>query len=181
MPEKDQRDKWIVALNSCFNCNCKRTDLMCKGNCDEELTGFSEVYDDLELDDCEEEPSENIYDALDDEEDSTDKGPKGKVVNFESKWEKKVRLIPEALDSTYVYYDPHEEANRKLLNTRPKSKTPRTAQKERPIKVNTWCCVVIHLGWALASSSRPWPSRHPTLGLLLSQHCKLNGHPTFYR
>ena len=57
---------------------------------------------------------------------------------------------------------------------RPKMKTPRTAQNERPIKVNTWCCVVTHLGWALAI--RPWPSRHPTLGLLLSQHCKLNGH-----
>ena len=94
---------------------------MCKGNCDEKLTGFMEEYDPLELDEDDQE-EENMYDDLEGEDDPT-QGPKGKVSDFESRWEKRIRLIPEALDSTYVYYDPHEEENRRLLNTKqhPKS------------------------------------------------------------
>ena len=94
---------------------------MCKGNCDEELTGYMEEYDPLELDGDDQE-AENIYDDLEGEDDPT-KGPKGKVSDFESRWEKRVRLIPEALDSTYVYYDPHEEENRRILNTKQQPKT----------------------------------------------------------
>ena len=97
---------------------------MCKGNCDEKLTGFMEEYDPLELDEDDQE-EENMYDALEGEDDPTI-GPKGKVSDFESRWEKRVRLIPEALDSTYVYYDPHEEENRRLLNTKQQPKALQT-------------------------------------------------------
>ena len=93
---------------------------MCKGNCDEKLTGFMEEYDPLELDEDDQE-EENVYDDLEGEDDPT-RGPKEKVSDFESRWEKRVRLIPEALDSTYVYYDPHEEENRRLLNTKQQPK-----------------------------------------------------------
>ena len=84
-----------------------------------------EEYDPLELDDDDDQEEENLYDDLEGDDDPT-KGPKGKVSDFECKWEKRVRLIPEALDSTYVYYDPHEEENRRLLNTKQQPKTQQT-------------------------------------------------------
>ena len=92
---------------------------MCKGNCEEKLTGYIEEYDDLEKG-GDQEVEESIYDEPSDDESS--KGPKGKVLDFERRWESRVRLIPEALDSTYVYYDPHEEENRRILNTKSKAK-----------------------------------------------------------
>ena len=102
---------------------------MCKGNCDDKLTGYQEEYDPLELGD-EKEVDENIYNEPG--EDDDEKGPKGKIFDFEKRWEKKVRLIPEALDSTYVYYDPHEEENRKILN----SKSSKPAMKKPPQSVS---------------------------------------------
>ena len=84
-----------------------------------------EEYDPLELDDDDDQEEENLYDDLQGDDDPT-KGPKGKVSDFECKWEKRVRLIPEALDSTYVYYDPHEEENRRILNTKQQPKTQQT-------------------------------------------------------
>ena len=92
---------------------------MCKGNCEEKLTGYIEEYDDLERG-GDQEVEESIYDEPSDDESS--KGPKGKVLDFEKRWESRVRLIPEALDSTYVYYDPHEEENRRILNSKSKAK-----------------------------------------------------------
>ena len=138
VPEKDQRDKWIIALESCFNCICKRTDLMCKGNCDDKLTGYIEEYDPLELGEDEKEVEENIYNEPGEDDDG--KGPKGKVLDFEKRWEAKVRLIPEALDCTYVYYDPHEEENRKILNSRsskPSMKKPPQSVSPVPSSVDT--------------------------------------------
>ena len=111
--ENNQRDAWIVALNSCFNCKCKRTDLMCKEKCIEKMTGLDEVYDELEI----EKEEENIYDEPDLDGDS--KGKNLGIADFEKRWEDKVRLIPEGLDSSYVYYDPHEEESSRQENDKP--------------------------------------------------------------
>ena len=100
---------WIIALKSCFNCSCKRTDLMCKGDCAKKFTGLMEEYDELE---GVEEEQENLYDDLE-EEDTGDQKNKNKISDFEKRWGERVRWIPEALDSTYVYYDPHEKENRR--------------------------------------------------------------------
>ena len=100
---------WIVSLKSCFNCICKRTDLMCKSDCSKKITGLMEEYDEPEG--CEDEEPENIYDDLEPDED--DKGNMIMSSGFEERWKDKVRLIPESLDSNYMYHDPNEEENRR--------------------------------------------------------------------
>ena len=48
VPEKEDRHMWIVSLKSCFNCICKRTDLICKSDCSNKITAFMEKNDDPE-------------------------------------------------------------------------------------------------------------------------------------
>ena len=86
---------------------------MCKDKCSERMTGLDEVYDELEV----VEENENEYDLPDEEEDG--KGNTGGIEDFEKRWEDKIRLIPEALDSSYVYYDPHEEETGRHENDKP--------------------------------------------------------------
>ena len=69
-----------------------------------------EEYDEPEGCD-DEDPEEHMYDDLESEED--EKGNMTKSSGFEERWKDKVRLIPESLDSNYVYYDPNEEENRR--------------------------------------------------------------------
>ena len=83
---------------------------MCKSDCSKKITGLMEEYDEPEGCD-DEDPEEHMYDDLESEED--EKGNMTKSSGFEERWKDKVRLIPESLDSNYVYYDPNEEENRR--------------------------------------------------------------------
>ena len=69
---------WVTALDNCFNCKCKRDDLICKGRCD----------------------------ILRDDEDEEEFDAVGlEVVDFDKRWVWKLRLIPLILDSYVEYSD----------------------------------------------------------------------------
>ena len=97
-----------------------------------------EEYDEPEG--CEDEEPENIYDDLEPDED--DKGNMIMSSGFEERWKDKVRLIPESLDSNYMYHDPNEEENRrnaketqsKTMGSEPKLSTSQSPSLPSPQK-----------------------------------------------
>ena len=101
----EEKPMWVRVMNNCFNCGCKRADLMCKGNCGSEEFEFGEKFDEEIYDDPEMEEPENIYDDLDDCDNKAKvKVEEIKIKDFGLRWQTKVRIVPSTMDNMDIYY-----------------------------------------------------------------------------